>query len=63
MRQHLSDEQLEVVLLRVVGDLDASQVAALLGRTENWVRVTQHRAVQRLAERMGHRLGHAEESV
>lgn len=46
---HLPAEQAEVVLLRVVGGLDVAQVAAVLGRTAGWVRVNQHRALQRLA--------------
>ncbi len=51
----LSPEQAEVVLLRVVADLDAATVAATMGRTESWVRVTQHRALRRLADRLGAR--------
>ncbi len=51
----LSPEQAEVVLLRVVADLDAATVAEAMGRTENWVRVTQHRALRRLADRLGTR--------
>jgi RNA polymerase sigma-70 factor, ECF subfamily len=51
----LSPEQTEVVLLRVVADLDAATVAAAMGRTETWVRVTQHRALRRLADRLGAR--------
>jgi len=45
----LSTDQAEVVLLRVVGDLDADQVAAIMHRSPGWVRVTQHRALRRLA--------------
>ena len=51
----LSPEQADVVLLRVVADLDAATVAATMGRTETWVRVTQHRALRRLADRLGAR--------
>jgi len=53
----LEPDQAEVVLLRVLADLDCAQVAAIMGRTENWVRVTQHRALKRLSERVGSRLG------
>ena len=53
----LSGDQAEVVLLRVLGDLDAAQVAAIMGRTENWVRVTQHRALRRLADKVDSKLG------
>jgi hypothetical protein len=38
-------------LLRVVGGLDVAHVAAVMGRTANWVRVMQHRALRRLASR------------
>lgn len=46
----LPPDQAEVVLLRVLGDLDARQVAEVMGRSPNWVRVTQHRALRRLSE-------------
>ncbi|HZX55339.1 MAG TPA: sigma-70 family RNA polymerase sigma factor [Ilumatobacteraceae bacterium] len=49
----LAGDQAEVLLMRVLGDLDVDQVASILGRTPNWVRVTQHRAVQNLAKRLG----------
>lgn len=47
----LPPDQAEVLLLRIVADLDVARVAAVLDRTPNWVRVTQHRALRRLAER------------
>lgn len=45
----LPPDQAEVLLLRIVGDLDVAHVAEVLDRTPNWVRVTQHRALRRLA--------------
>jgi RNA polymerase sigma-70 factor (ECF subfamily) len=57
IRSCLPPDQAEVVLLRVLGDLDAAQVAEAMGRTVSWVRVTQHRALRRLAERVGAQLG------
>ena len=57
IRSCLPPEQAEVVLLRVLGDLDAAQVADVMGRSVSWVRVTQHRALRRLVERAGARLG------
>ena len=57
IRAALSPEQAEVVLLRVLADLDSAQVADVMGRPLSWVRVTQHRALRRLAERVGKRLG------
>ncbi len=53
----LPHDQAEVVLLRVLGDLDADQVAEIMGRSANWVRVTQHRALRRLADRLGPKAG------
>ena len=52
----LPPAQAEVVLLRVLADLDVDHVARLLGQTPNWVRVNQHRAMRRLAEKLGSRL-------
>lgn len=46
----LPRDQAEVVLLRVLGDLDAAEVAEVMGRSANWVRVTQHRALRKLEE-------------
>lgn len=48
----LPPDQAEVLLLRVIGELDVAHVAEVLGRTPNWVRVTQHRGLRRLAERI-----------
>lgn len=45
----LPDEHAELLLLRVVGELDVLKVAEVMGRSPNWVRVTQHRALRRLA--------------
>ncbi|MCU1395515.1 MAG: polymerase, sigma-24 subunit, subfamily [Ilumatobacteraceae bacterium] len=49
----LKPEQAEVLLLRVLGELDAEEVGTVMGRTANWVRVTQHRALRTLAARLG----------
>ncbi|MDO8362505.1 MAG: RNA polymerase sigma factor [Actinomycetota bacterium] len=46
---NLGPDQAEVLLLRVLGDLDVAHVAEVMGRTPNWVRVAQHRALHRLA--------------
>jgi RNA polymerase sigma-70 factor, ECF subfamily len=48
---HLTRDQAEVVLLRVLGDLNVREVATVLGRDESWVRVTHHRAIARLKDR------------
>ena len=49
----LSADQAEVLLLRVLADLDVDQVASIVQRSPNWVRVTQHRAMRTLAKRLG----------
>lgn len=52
----LPADQAEVVLLRVLADLGVDEVAEIVGRTANWVRVTQHRALRRLADRLGEKM-------
>ena len=47
----LTEDQADVVMLRVIGGLEVAEVAAVMGRPSGWVRVTQHRALERLAER------------
>ena len=49
----LNGDQAEVLLLRILGDLDVGQVAWIMQRSPNWVRVTQHRAVRTLAKKVG----------
>lgn len=46
----LPPDQAEVVLMRVVGDLSAEEVASVTQRTAGAVRVLQHRALRRLAQ-------------
>jgi RNA polymerase sigma-70 factor (ECF subfamily) len=53
----LPADQADVILLRVLADLGVDEVAEVMGRTANWVRVTQHRALRRLANRLGPKLG------
>lgn len=45
----LSSEQADVVLLRVIADLDVRTVARMVGKRPGTVRVLQHRALRRLA--------------
>jgi RNA polymerase sigma-70 factor, ECF subfamily len=47
----LPPEQAEVVLLRVVGGFEAAEVGEIVGKSAGAVRVLQHRALKRLAER------------
>ena len=44
----LSDDQAEVILLRVLGDLDVAEVAELMGKRPEAIRVLQHRALRNL---------------
>jgi RNA polymerase sigma-70 factor (ECF subfamily) len=49
----LSPEQAEIVLLRVVSGFTVDEVAGMVGRRPGTVRVLQHRALRRLAQRLG----------
>jgi RNA polymerase sigma-70 factor, ECF subfamily len=49
----LPRDQAEVVLLRVLGDLDVEDVAKIVGKRPGTVRVLQHRALKRLAGELG----------
>ena len=42
----------EVFQLRVFGELSFSQIGLIFGKTENWARVTYHRARIKIQERM-----------
>ena len=44
----LPPDQAEIVLLRVLGGLDAAEVAEIVGKSTGAVRIAQHRALQRL---------------
>ena len=46
--QALEPTAREVVYLRVMGDLSFRQIGDILGKTENWARVTFYRAKERL---------------
>jgi RNA polymerase sigma-70 factor, ECF subfamily len=46
----LPAEQAEVVLLRVVAELDSNEVAAVMGKKPGTIRVIQKRALERLAD-------------
>jgi RNA polymerase sigma-70 factor, ECF subfamily len=48
----LTPDQAEVLLMRVLGDLSVTDVAVIMDRPANWVRVTQHRALARLGSRV-----------
>lgn len=48
----LDEPYKEVFQLRVFGELPFAKIAALFGKTENWARVTYHRARLMIQERM-----------
>jgi len=48
----LPPDQAEVILLRVLGGLSVNDVASILAKRPGTVRVTQHRALRRLAEQL-----------
>lgn len=48
----LEEPYREVFELRVFGELSFSRIGAIFGKTENWARVTYHRARLKIQERM-----------
>ena len=48
----LQEPYKEVFQLRVFGELSFAQIAAIFGKSENWARVTYHRAKLKIQERM-----------
>ena len=52
VRDALPPGQADVVLLRVLGQFEVAEVAAIIGRSSNWVRVAQHRGLRRLADHL-----------
>ena len=49
----LEDPYREIFELRVFGELSFREIGTIFGKTENWARVTYHRARLKLQERMG----------
>jgi len=48
--KRLPQEYAEIIMLRVVADLDASEVAEIVGKTQGNVRVLTHRGLKQLNE-------------
>lgn len=48
----LEEPYKEVFQLRVFGELSFQKIASIFGKTENWARVTYHRARLKISERM-----------
>ncbi len=49
----LEEPYKEVFQLRVFGELSFHDIGSIFGKTENWARVTYHRAKLKIQERMG----------
>jgi len=49
----LPPDQAEVLSLRVLGELEVAEVAEIMGKTANHVRVLSHRGLRRLAQMLG----------
>lgn len=48
----LQEPYKEVFQLRIFGELSFAQIGFIFGKTENWARVTYHRARMKIQERM-----------
>lgn len=48
----LDDAAREVMYLRLAGELQFSEIAAILGKSENWARVTYYRGKQKIMKGM-----------
>ncbi|WP_042461851.1 RNA polymerase sigma factor [Neobacillus dielmonensis] len=46
----LNEEQRKIIVLRLLQDLTIKETAALLGRSESYVKVTQFRAIQKIKD-------------
>ncbi len=48
--QKLDEKSRELIYLRMVGNLDFSEIGEILGKTANWSRVNFYRAKQKIKE-------------
>lgn len=48
--QKLDEKSKELIYLRMVGNLDFSEIGEILGKTANWARVNFYRAKQKIRE-------------
>lgn len=48
--EKLNEKTREVMQLRLSGDLSFREIGEILGRTENWARVTFYRGKQKIME-------------
>ncbi len=52
LMHRLDDVTREVMYLRLAGELQFSDIATIMGKTENWARVTYYRGKQRIMKGM-----------
>lgn len=48
--QKLDEKSKELIYLRMVGNLDFTEIGEILGKTANWARVNFYRAKQKIRE-------------
>lgn len=48
--ESLSDEVKEVIYLRIIGEFSFKQIGEILGKNENWARVTFYRGKEKMKE-------------
>lgn len=48
MLHHLDEMTREVMYLRLAGELSFAEIGSIMGKTENWSRVTFYRGKQKL---------------
>ncbi|MBR5357337.1 MAG: hypothetical protein IK121_10500, partial [Lachnospiraceae bacterium] len=48
----LDEDTKKVVLLRITGELSFKEIGELMGKTENWARVSFYRGKERLGKEM-----------
>ena len=59
----LSGEMREVVYLRVLSDLSYKEIGEIMGKSENWARVTFYRAKEALLKKREGRDGHGSDEL
>ena len=47
---NLNEQMKSVIYLRIIGDLSFKEIGSILGKTENWARITFYRGKERLKE-------------
>ena len=48
--RNLNEQTRKVIYLRIIGDLSFKEIGSILGKTENWARVTFYRAKQKIVK-------------